>query len=96
METDEAFKETTLLAQPPAPSKRVTAGGGWGRGLKDALTWSLTSGSFLDSQFYALDSKPRAGVPMIRPIYLCSMVGGTFLPRLVKCGFSASWFWERY
>ena len=91
METDEAFKETTPLAPPPAPSKRVTAGGDW-EGLKDALIWSLASGSFLDSQFYALDSKPRAGVPMIRPIYFCSMVGGTFLPRLVKCGSSASWF----
>jgi len=91
MGTDEAFKEATPPAQPPTPSKRATAGGNWER-LKDALTWSLTSGSFLDSQFYALDSKPRAGVPVIRPIYFCSMIGGTFLPRLVKCGFSTSVF----
>jgi len=93
METGEGFKEATPLAQPPALSKQATTDGNW-EGLKDALTWSLTSGSFLDSKFYALDSKPRAGVPMIRPIYFCSMIGGTFLPRLVKCGFSTSVFQE--
>ena len=87
METDEAFKATPLSA----PSERVIAEGDWER-LKDALTWSLTSGSFLDSKFYALDSKPRAGVPMTRPIYFCSMMGRTFSSRLVKCGFSASGF----
>ena len=86
MEGDVSAFEVTPT-QPPVPSKQGVAGGGW-EWLKDALTWSLTSGSFLDSQFYALDSKPRAGPPTIRPIYFCSMVGGTFLPRLVKCGFS--------
>jgi hypothetical protein len=85
MESDEVFKETP--AQPPVPSNRGICGGDLER-LKDALTWSLTSGSFLDSQFYALDSKPRVGTPTIRPIYFCSMAGGTFLPKLVKCGFS--------
>ena len=94
METDEAIKLTAPHAWPAVPSKPAATGGNWER-LKDALTWSLTSGSFLDSQFYALDSKPRAGVPMIRPIYFCSMMGGTFLPRLVKCRFSTSEFQER-
>ena len=85
METDEAFKRTR--AQPSAPPEQDIADGDW-EGLKDALTWSLTSGSFLDSQFYALDSNPRAGAPTIRPIYFCSVAGGTLLPRLVKCEFS--------
>ena len=85
MERDEALKETPTKS--PAPSKQNVAGGGWRR-LKDALIWSLTSGSFLDSQFYALDSKPQASMPTIRPIYFCSMAGGTFLPKLVKCRFS--------
>jgi len=84
MERNEPFKEPP--AQSPVPSKRNIAGGDWKR-LKDALTWSLTSGSFLDSQFYALDSKPPAGVPKIRPIYFCSMVGGAFSSKLVKRGF---------
>ena len=86
-ERTEPFKETP--AQPPAPSKDGTTSGDWKK-LKDALTWSLTSGSFLDSQFYALDSKPPAGTPKIRPIYFCSMVGGTFSSKLVKRGFHIS------
>ena len=86
METDEVSKESIPPEQPAAPPKQATCDDNWER-LKDALTWSLTSGSFLDSQFYVLDSKPRAGAPTIRPVYFCSRVGGTFLPRLVKCGF---------
>lgn len=97
MERNEPFNETPV--QSPVPCKRGSAGVDWKRvkdalkrgtgcgdwkRLKDALTWSLTSGSFLDSQFYALDSKPPAGVPKIRPIYFCSMVGGSFSSKLVK------------
>ena len=89
MERGEALKETPI--QPPAPSEQNIADGDWER-LKDALAWSLTSGSFLDSQFYALDSKPQVGAPTIRPMYFCSMVGGTFLPKLVKCKVSAPGF----
>ena len=84
MERSEPFKKTPV--QSPAPSKRGIACGDR-KSLKDALTWSLTSGSFLDSQFYALDSRPPAGAPRIRPIYFCSMVGGTFSSKLVKRGF---------
>ena len=73
--------------QPPAPAEETAIGRGWEK-LKDALTLSLTSGSFLDSQFYALDSKPLASdMPMIRPIYFCSMAGGHFSSRLMKCRF---------
>ena len=92
MERGEALKETPsfltrLFGRQFTHPKQDVAHGDWGR-LKDALIWSLTSGSFLDSQFYALDSRPRAGAPTIRPMYFCSMVGGTFLPKLVKCMFS--------
>ena len=86
MESGEAFKETP--AQPPAPSKQDIDDGDWEE-LKDALTWSLTSGTFLDSQFYALDSKSRSGTPGLRPVYFCSITGGTFLPKLLKCGSSS-------
>ena len=81
MESDEAFRGTPT--QPPAPSKQDRIGRGRG-GLKAALIQSLRSGSFLDSQFFALDSKPQVGTPTIRPIYLSSMVGSTFLSKLVK------------
>jgi len=84
MERNEPFKKTSV--QSPAPSKRGTAGRDWKR-LKDALTWSLTSGSFLDSQFYALDFRSPAGPPKIRPIYFCSMASGIFSSKLVKRGF---------
>jgi len=89
MEKNEVPKEAPI--QPSTPSTS-----GDRKSLKDALTWSLSSGSFLDSQFYALDSKLRAGAPTIQPIYLCSMVGGTFLPKLVKCTFSTSGSRNRY
>ena len=69
MKKETPFKET--FAQPLAPSKLDAAFGDWGR-LKDALTWSLTSGSFLDSQLYALDSKPLGGALRIRPIYFAA------------------------
>ena len=84
MERGETPEETPT--EPPAPPKQDVTGGDWKR-LKDALTWSLTSGSFLDSQVYALDSEPQTGVPTIRPIYFCSMVGGNFLHKVVKCKF---------
>ena len=90
METGGVFKETTPPARPPAPSEQATD---WEK-LKDALTWSMGSGSFLDSQFYALDSKPRAGTPTIRQIYFCSTVFSGILPRLVKCRFSIPGRWE--
>ena len=87
MKRDKPFKEK--FAQPPALSELDTVGD-WGR-LKDALTWSLTSGSFLDSQFYALDSKPPRGTPTIRPLYFCSMAGArTFSSKLLKCELSVS------
>ena len=78
----EEFKETPT--KPLVPPKQGVVGGGW-NGLKYALTWSLTSGSFLDSKFYALDSNPQAGAPTIRPIYFSSLADRTFLPRVVKC-----------
>ena len=94
MRRDKLSKEIPAL--PPAPSKQSTADKDWGS-LKDALALSLTSGSFLDSQFYALDSKPPApGTPTIRPIYFCSMAGGPFLSRLMKCRLSAPKFLGYY
>ena len=83
METDEAVERTP--ARPPASPEQDIADGDW-EGLKDAFTWSLTSGSFLDSQFYELDSNPPAGAPAIRPIYFCSVAGGTLLPSSSSVG----------
>ena len=82
MESDESVKE---LPVPMAilPDKQAT-GGDW-EGLKRALTSSLTSGTFLDSQFYAVESRPSTGLPKIRPVYFCSKVGKGFMSELVAC-----------
>ena len=84
MESDESVEETPLPAAAP-PNQQVT-GGDWD-GLKEALTSSLTSGTFLDTQFYAVESRPSTGLPKIRPIYFCSAVGGSFTAKLAACGF---------
>ena len=77
-ENDESVKETPFPA--PAPSSQQTTGGDW-EGLKKALTSSLTSGSFLDSQFYAVESKSSGGLPKVRPVYFCN----SFVSKLVAC-----------
>jgi len=82
MESDESIKDTP---PPTAPSPdQKTTDGDW-EGLKRALTNSLTSGTFLDSQFYAVESRPSTGLPKIQPVYFCSGVGGGFTSELVKC-----------
>ena len=86
MESDESVKETHLPAA--APQNQQAAGGDW-NGLKKALASSLTSGTFLDSQFYAVETRSSTGSPKIRPIYFCSRVGGNFVSKLVTCKFLA-------
>ena len=81
MESDESVEE----ALPPTavlPNQQV--GGDWD-GLKKALTSSLISGTFLDSQFYAVESRSSTGSPRVRPIYFCSTIGGNFVSSLVGC-----------
>ena len=82
MESDGSVKETLLPAAGP-PNCQATSGD-W-EGLKRALTRSLTSGTFLDSQFYAVESRSSRGLPKIRPIYFCSEVGDNFASKLVAC-----------
>ena len=82
MESDGLVKEM-LLPVVASPNKQAT-GGDW-EGLKRALTRSLTSDMFLDSQFYTVESRSSTGLPKIRPIYFCSKVGGSFAPKLVAC-----------
>ena len=82
IESDESVKETPF-SPAVQPDQQVTDGD-W-EGLKKALTSSLTSGTFLDSQFYAVESRSSAGLPKIRPVYFCSTVGGSFASKLVEC-----------
>ena len=82
MESDESVKEIPLPAATPLNQK--AARGDW-EGLKRALTRSLTSGTFLDSQFYAVESRSSTSLPKIRPVYFCSTVGGSFASKLVAC-----------
>ena len=82
MESDEPIKGWPPL---PASSPDQQATGGDWKGLKRALTNSLTSGTFLDSQLYTVESRSSTGLPKIRPIYFCSTVGGCFTSKLVAC-----------
>jgi len=82
MESDESVKETLFPAA--VQSNQQVTDGDW-EGLKRALTSSLTSGTFLDSQFYAVESRSSAGLPKIRPVYFCSTVCGSFASKLVEC-----------
>jgi len=82
MESDESVEETPLPAAA-SYNQRVT-GGDWD-GLKRALTSSLTSGTFLDSQFYAVESRSSTSSHTVRPVYFCSAVGGDFASKLAAC-----------
>ena len=82
MESDESVKEAPVPAAA-SPDQQATDGD-W-EGLKRALTISLASGTFLDSQFYAVESRPSTGLPKIRPVYFCSTVGGIFVSEIVAC-----------
>lgn len=82
MESDESVEEVPLPTA--AISNHEATSSDWA-GLKKALTSSLTSGTFLDSQFYAVESRSSTGPPKIRPIYFCSMVGGNFVSKLMTC-----------
>ena len=84
MESDESVNEIPLPAA--APPNQHASSGDW-EGLKSALTSSLTSGTLLDSQLYAVESRSLADLPKIRPIYFCSTVGGSFASKLVACKF---------
>ena len=82
MEGNVSVEETPLPAA--ASPDRGVVSGDW-TGLKNALTSSLTSGTFLDSQFYAVKSKSSTDPPKIRPIYFCSAVGGSSMSKLTAC-----------
>ena len=83
MESNESVTERPLSALEPSNEQGVT-GGDWD-GLKTALTGSLTSGTFLDSQFYAVELRSSTGLPKIRLVYFCSAVGGSFAFKLTAC-----------
>ena len=82
MENDEPIEESSFPGAT-LPNQRPPSAGC--AGLQKALTSSLTSGTFLDSQFYAVESRSSSGLPKIRPIYFCSMAGGGFVPKLMAC-----------
>ena len=82
MESDESVEETPITVAMSVNQQGV--GKDW-VGLKKALTNSLTSGTFLDSQFYAVESRSSADMPKLRPIYFCSTVGGNFMSKLMTC-----------
>ena len=87
MESDESVEETPLTVtasgsvDQQVDFEEVTRALVLGR----ALTMSLTSGTFLDSQFYAVESRPSTGMPKIRPIYFCRTVSDYFTFDPMSC-----------
>lgn len=84
MESDDnPVEEPPLPAVAPPHQQEVN--GDWA-GLKNALTNSLTSGVFLDTQLYAVESRTSTSLTKIHPIYFCSDVGGvSFVSKLMAC-----------
>ena len=82
MENDQSPKEPLLPVT--VSSNRKGTSRDWA-GLKKALTTSLTSGTFLDSQFYAIESRSSTSLPNIRPVYFCSAVNGNLMSKLTAC-----------
>ena len=82
MESDESVKEIPLPATSLPNQQAISED--W-EGLKKALTKSLTSGTFLDSQFYAIESRSSTSSLKVRPVYFCSAVGGSFTSKLAAC-----------
>ncbi|KAF9793463.1 hypothetical protein BJ322DRAFT_130553 [Thelephora terrestris] len=82
MESNESVEEPplpTTVAHNQGDAKRDWSG------LKKALTNSLTSGTFLSSQFYALESWSSTGLHKTRPIYFCGTVDSSFTSTLTAC-----------
>ena len=86
MESDDSVEVDEIPLPAATSSNKQTPSRDWG-GLKKALISSLTSGTFLDSQFYAVESRTSSGLPMLRPIYFCSTVDHSLMPRLIACKF---------
>ena len=82
IESDKPVEEIPL---PVATSSDQQAPSEDWAGLKKALTSSLTSGTFLDSQFYAVESRSSTGFPKSCPVYFSSMVGGSLVSELTAC-----------
>ena len=88
MESDDSVEVDEIPLPAATSSDQQTLSRDW-TGLKKALISSLTSGTFLDSQFYAVESKSSSGLPKLRPIYFCSMVDDSIVSRLVARMFPA-------
>ena len=84
MESDDSVAATEIPLPVATSSNKQTPSRDWA-GLKKALISSLTSGTFLDSQFYAVESKSSSGLPKLRPIYFCSTVDDSLMSRLMQC-----------
>ena len=77
-ESDEPVKDTQLPAA--APPNQQASSGDWGA-LKKALTSSLASGTFPDSQFYVVESRSSTGVfPQYSGWQFCVQASNTQFP----------------
>ena len=84
MESDDSVEVDEIPLPAATSPNQQTPSRDWG-GLKKALISSLTSGTFLDSRFYAVESRTSSGLPKLRPIYLCTTVDDSLMSRLMQC-----------
>lgn len=55
--------------------------------LKNELTKSLSTGTFLNVEFHALESRSSDCQPKLRPLYFCKTVGGEHTTKMLSCTF---------
>lgn len=58
----------------------------WGA-LKNELMKSMSSGTFLNMELYAPESRSPAGQQNLRPLYFCSAIGGEYTAKILSCTF---------
>lgn len=75
-----------LLSMPtPHPFPVPSRGDFDWQALKNELTKSLSSGTFLNTELYALESRSSGGQPKLRPLYFCRAVGREHIAKILSC-----------
>lgn len=53
--------------------------------LRRELTKSLSTGTFLNMELHAPESRSSSGQLKLRPLYFCSAVGGEYIAKMLSC-----------
>lgn len=83
-----------LSIRTPPPLQAPSRGDFDWQVLKNELTKSLSSGTFLNMELYALESRSSGGKPKLRPLYFCKAVGCEYTAKMLSCAFLYSSFFK--